>query len=141
MQRGGALGEAQYVGDRFDRVQTMDLVVRKLQYGHLREGMYGGAIALEEDARGVSAEARLRARLAPGKQETGGEALDVPLEWAADGLVEVVDVEDEAAIGRGEGTEVADVGVAAELGVDAGVGAEGEIAGHDGHRSAKESEG
>ena len=31
--------------------------------------------------------------------------------------------------------------VAAELGVDAGVGAKGEIAGHDGHRSAKESEG
>ena len=141
VQRGGALGEAQYLGDRFDRVQTMDLVVRKLQYGHLREGMYGGAIALEEDARGVAAEARLRARLAPGKEETGGEALDVPLEWAADGLVEVVDVEDEAAIGRGEGAEVADVGVAAELGVDAGVGAEREIAGHDGHRSAKESEG
>jgi hypothetical protein len=33
------------------------------------------------------------------------------------------------------------VRVAAKLGVDAGVGAEREIAGHDGHRAAKESEG
>ena len=83
----------------------------------------------------------LGARLAAGEHEAGGHALDVPLEGAADGFVEVVDVEDEAAVGRGEGAEVADVGVAAELGEDAGVGAEGEIAGHDRDGSAEEAEG
>jgi hypothetical protein len=81
------------------------------------------------------------AGLAAGEDEAGGHALDVPLEGAADGLVEVVDVEDEAAVGRGEGAEVADVGVAAELGEDAGVGAEREIVGHDRDGSAEEAEG
>jgi hypothetical protein len=94
-------------------VQAMDLVVRELQHGHLREGMHRGAIALEECTRGVAAEAVLRARLAASEDDAGGEALDIPLEWAADGLVEVVDVEDEAAVGGGEGPEVADVRVAA----------------------------
>ncbi len=83
----------------------------------------------------------LRARLAAGENEAGGHALDVPLEGAADGLVEVVKVEDEAAVGRGEGAQVAHVGVAAELGVDAGVGAEREVVRHDGHGSAEEAEG
>ena len=60
--------------------------------------------------------------LAPGQDEAGGEAFDVPLEGAEGGLVEVVDVEDEAAVGAGEGAEVANMGVAAELAADAGVG-------------------
>jgi len=102
----------------------MDLIVSEFQHGHLREEVHRGAIALEEGSRGVAAEAVFCACLASGEDEAYGEALDVPLEWAANGLVEVVDVEDEAAIGRGEGSEVADVRVAAELGEDAGVGAE-----------------
>jgi len=56
----------------------------------------------------------------PAEDEAGGHALDVPLEGAVDGFVEVVDVKDEAAVWRGEGSEVADVGVAAELVGDAG---------------------
>ena len=141
MQRGGALGEAQDLRDGLDALQAVDHVARKLEHGHAREGVHVGAVAGQEGAGGVMAGTVLGAGFATGEDEAGGHALDVPLEGAADGLVEVVDVEDEAAVGRGEGAEVADVGVAAELGVDAGVGAEGEIAGHDGHRSAKESEG
>ena len=75
---------------------------------------------------GVAAGGVLCAGFAAGEDEAGGHALDVPLEWAADGLVEVVDVEDETAVGRGEGAEVAYVGVAAELGKQSGVGAERE---------------
>ena len=67
--------------------------------------------------------------------------LDVPLEGAADGLVEVVDVEDEAGVDAGEGAEVADVGVTAELGVDARVGPERQVGGHDRRSSAEEAEG
>ena len=90
---------------------------------------------------GFDAQAALGAGVVAGEDEAGGHAFDVPLEGAADGLVEVVDVEDEAAVGRGEGAEVADVRVAAELGVDAGVGAEREVVGHHGDGSAEEAEG
>ncbi len=79
--------------------------------------------------------------LAPGEEDAGGHALDVPLEGTGDGLVEVVDVEDDAAIETGEGAEVADVGVSAELVEDGGVGGEGEIGGHDGDGSAEVAEG
>ena len=49
---------------------------------------------------GVAAGGALEAGCAAGEDEAGGEALDVVLEGAADGFVEVVDVEDEAAVGR-----------------------------------------
>ena len=142
VQRRGALGEAQDLRDGLHGVQAVDQVARELEHGHARE-----ECAWRRDSwRGRGARRRgsgafFGAGLAPGEDEAGGHALDVPLEGAADGLVEVVDVEDEAAVGRGEGAEVADVGVAAELGEDAGVGAEREVAGHDGNGAAKEAEG
>ena len=77
---------------------------------------------------------------AAGEKDRRGEALDVPLEGAADGFVEVVDVEDEAAVGAAVGAEVEQVGVAADLRHDAGVGVRGEVGGHDGHGAAKEAE-
>ncbi len=81
------------------------------------------------------------ARGAAGEHERGGHALQVPLEGAANGFVEVVDVEDEAAVGRGVGAEVAHVGVAAELADDAGGGERGEVGGHHRHSAAKVAEG
>ena len=71
------------------------------------------------------------AGLAPGKHEGGGHAFQVPLEWTANGLVKIVDVEDEAAVGRGISAEIADVGVAAELRDDARIRQHGEVCGHD----------
>src|SRR4051794_20481236 len=55
-------------------------------------------------------------------------------------LVEVVDVEDELALGRGEAAEVRHVGVAAELRVQAGHRRVGEVRSHDGGRPAEERE-
>ena len=55
--------------------------------------------------------------------EAGYEALDVPLERARQRLVEVVDAEDQALIGRGERAEVGQVRVAAELYVESCGGA------------------
>ena len=40
MQRGGAFGEAQDLGDGLDGVQTVDLVVRELKHGHAREDVH-----------------------------------------------------------------------------------------------------
>ena len=50
-----------------------------------------------------------------GDQHARGQALDVPLKWGGQRLVEVVDVEHEAPIRRGEEAEVEQVGVAAGL--------------------------
>ena len=57
----------------------------------------------------------VEAAIAAGDGEARDEPLDVPLERAGQRLVEVVDVEDQPAVGRGEGTEVRQVRVAAEL--------------------------
>ena len=51
--------------------------------------------------------------VAAGDREAGGQPLDVPLPRAGERLVEVVDVEDQPALGRGEHAEVGQVRVAA----------------------------
>src|SRR5271163_762532 len=98
----------------------MDLEAGDLEHGHAAEVVHHVAVLGEEDGGGLVAADFAGAGFAAGEDEAGGHALDVPLEGAGDGLIEVVDVEDEAAVGAGEGAEVADVGVAAELGVEAG---------------------
>jgi hypothetical protein len=52
----------------------------------------------------------LEAVFAAGDREAGTESLDVPLPGPGQRLVEVVEVEDEAAVGGGEGAEVREVG-------------------------------
>ena len=68
---------------------------------------------------------------AAGDLEAGGHPLDVPLERPGIGLVEVVHVEHEGPVGRGEPTEVRQVRVAAQLDVEPGpVGIGAEVGGH-----------
>ncbi len=50
-----------------------------------------------------------------GDGDAGDEPLEVPLEWPRRRLVEVVDIEDEAAVGSVEQTEVRQVGITAQL--------------------------
>ena len=78
---------------------------------------------------------------ASGQHQRCRHALQVPLEGAANGLVEVVDVEDEASVGRGVGAQVAHVGVAAELADDAGRGKLGQVRSHYRRGAAKKGEG
>ena len=139
--RGGALGLGEDGGHGVGLAEAVDLVARDLEHGHGGEGVHHEAVLLGEVEHGIAAGGAFDAGGAAGQDEAGGEALDVVLEGAADGLVEVVHVEDKAAVGGGVGTEVEDVGVAAELGDDAGVGMAGEVGGHDGDGSAKEAEG
>jgi hypothetical protein len=88
--------------------------------GELR---HAAAVAFGEVQHGLLAGGPLDGGLAPGEEERGGEAFEVPLEGAGDGLVEVIDVEEQTAVERaGIGAEVFHVGVAAELGEQAGVG-------------------
>jgi hypothetical protein len=107
------------------------------------------AILTEEALYGFATGGTFDAGFATGEEDAGREALEVVLEGAMNGLVEVVDVEDEWGVGcrgrgsdgAGEGAEVGDVGVTADLGKDAGVGVAGEVGGHDGDGTAEETEG
>ena len=60
----------------------------------------------------------VEAAVAAGDREARHEALHVPLERAGKRLVEVVEAEDELAVGCGEAAEVRQVRVAAELRVE-----------------------
>ena len=71
----------------------------------------------------------------PGREmDAGGHSLDVPLEGAAEALVEVVDIEGQSAVEGGVGAEIANVGVAAKLIQEAGVGLVAEVVRH--HRNS-----
>ena len=65
---------------------------------------------------------RLDAKLAAGDDETRRETLEVELEWPRERFVEVVDVEEQVALRRGEQSEIRHVCVAAELDRDARAG-------------------
>ena len=60
--------------------------------------------------------------VAAGDLEARREPLHVPLERSGQRLVEVVEVEDERALGRGVAADVGEVGVAAELRAQSGPG-------------------
>ncbi len=77
----------------------------------------------------------------PDHHHAGRQPFEVPLPGARRGLVEVVDVEQQPSLGRGEHPEVRHVGVSAQLDVQAGRGGPGEIGGHEARRAAQEGEG
>ena len=79
--------------------------------------------------------------MTPGQDHAGGQALDVPFPWGGKRFIEIVDVEDQAALGRGKGAEVREVGIATGLHLDAGVRRVGQVGGHDRGGPAIESEG
>ncbi len=147
--RRGTLGGSEDGGHGVDVRDAVDLVACEVEDRHGSEGVHRVAVARGEVEYGVASGRALDAGFAACEQQRCGEAFEVQLEGAADGLVEVIDVECEVArwIGEegvgtcGKGAEVEDVGVAAELGEDAGVGMAGEVGGHDGHGAAEEAEG
>ena len=85
--------------------------------------------------------AAVAATIAAGQREAGDEPLHVPLPRPRQGLVEVVEVEDEPPLRRGEGAEVGEVGVAAELRLEARARGRGEIGRHHRRGAAVEGEG
>ena len=72
--------------------------------------------------------------------EAHDQALQVPFPRCRERLVEVVEVEDQIPLGRGERTEVQQVAVAARLHLDAGGRQGGEVVRHQSRRAAQEGE-
>ena len=82
----------------------------------------------------------VEAAIAAGDREARREPLDVPVERPGVRLVEVVDAEHEPSVGRGEGAEVREVRVAAELDVEPAARRRVEIGGHQVGGAAVEGE-
>ena len=83
--------------------------------GRVGELPHRCAVALDACEHDLAALLGREAVVAPGDGEAGRQPFDVPLEGAGQGLVEVVDVENEPTLGRCEGTEVGQVRVPAQL--------------------------
>ena len=141
VERTGALGLQQGSVDGSDAFFTMDLVAGHLKDGLAGEGVDSTAVTGDEDLRRGPAGGVAMTRFAAGEDEGGGHAFDVPFPGAGDGFVEIVEVEDQLAVGSGEGAKVLDVGIAAELDDETGVGEAGKVGSHDGDGAAEEGEG
>ena len=100
---------------------TSSVGVPDVERSHGGELAHGVAVR-RTIAPATSLRAALRAKPLPraGHDEARGEALDVPLPGAGQRLVEVVDVEEQAALGGGEDPEVRQVRVTAQLHAEAG---------------------
>ncbi len=145
----GAFGLLEDLGHGVDVGEAMDLVASELEDRHGGEVMHAMPVLMKEALDGFATRGTLDAGFATCEEDAGGEALEVVLEGAMDGLIEVIDVEDERSVRggggggnrAGEGPEIGDVSVAADLGKDAGVGVAGEVGGHDGDGATEEAEG
>ncbi len=107
---------------------------------HRRELGHGAAVGAHRGERRVPRVGLAEAVVARRDGEARGHARDVVLERAGQRLVEVVEVEEQGALGRGEDAEVGEVRVAAELRREAGPGRVLEVGGHDPRRPAVEGE-
>jgi hypothetical protein len=97
-------------------------------------------VALGQGERDAAAGLAAESVLPAGHGQAGREPLHVPLPRPRRGLVEVVDVEDQAPLRRAEQPEVQQVRVAAELGGEPGGRAGREVGGHHGGRATQERE-
>lgn len=129
------------IGDGRDQRFDVGAGVPDVEDGHPAELGHGVAVGADAGDGGVAGTGIAEAVAAAGEDEAGGEALDIPLPRGGEGLVEVVNVEDLATLGGGEGTEVKKVAVAASLGAQAGRGGGGQVGGHVEGGAAVESEG
>jgi hypothetical protein len=113
------LGLHQRVQHWLDLAQPVHLSTAHLDVRHPGKGAHLRGVALDAPFHSLPGGGFLVTGTTSGQHQRGGHALQVPFEGSADGLIEVVDVEDQSAVGRGISTQVAHMRVAAELADDA----------------------
>ena len=123
--------------------RALDVQVRvpDLEVVHHRKARHRGAVFLygvEHDSVLVLDSEIVVAR---GDQHAHGQALDIPLPRPGERLVEVVEVEHQFSLGRGEHAEVRQVRVAAALNLKPRAWRRGEVTGHDQRCAPIEREG
>ena len=104
--------------------------VPDLHRGHLGELRHRRPIGADRRDRGIASVGLAEAVVARCDREARGHPFQVVLERAGQRLVEVVEVEQQLSLGDAN-TEVRQMGVAAELNVEAGPGRVLQVGGHD----------
>jgi hypothetical protein len=97
------------------------------------------AVAARGGNRRVTAVAVAQTVGAGRKDQRRHEPLEIPLPRRGQGLIEVIDIENQPALRRGEITEIHEMSVAASLNVDARRRRAGEVRRHDRRRPTIES--
>ena len=118
----------------------VDSRVPDVECPHRRELRHRFAIGPADREVDPTTELLVELAAAAGDGEARDEPLQVPLERPGQRLVEVVRVEDEAAVRGGVGAEVGEVRVPAELRVQAGPRHPREVGGHEVRRAPVERE-
>ena len=116
--------------DVFIDLGHVDVGVVDVEGAHVRVGMHALAIGSDRDVGGALALVLGEPTSPGGNDAARCQTLDVPLERASKRLVEVVHVEQQVALRRGEEAEVREVGVAAELDIQAAVRMTGQVRTH-----------
>ena len=111
-----------------------------VQVGHPGESTHRLPVAGDGGRDDLAAVLAAEPVAAPSHFQAGGQPLDVPFPRAGRRLVEVVDVEDQAPLGRAEDAEVRQVRVPAGLHGQPGHRSMGKVAGHRQRRPAVERE-
>src|SRR5215217_6671838 len=107
---------------------------------HLRELGHPLPVRGHGRLRGLATIRRVEAVVTAGHHEARGEAFDVPLPGSRQGLVEIVEIEEQGALRGGVRPKVQEVSIAAKLSLDAGLRGASEVVGHDDGRPAHECE-
>jgi len=95
------------------------------------------AIRLRQVEYGIFAATTAHAEFTRREDDTRGQALDVPLPGGLERFVEIVDVEQELALGAGESAEIRSVAIAAGLHANSGGGSFREIPSHHCRRTTE----
>ncbi len=123
-------------------MDRLDVQVRvpDVQEGLVRELAHRGAVAFGRGDSDLAAGLGGEPVVPCGHGQARGQPLDVPLERPGQGLVEVVDVEDQVALRRGERAEVRQVGIPAQLHPQPRRGSGGQVRCHRQRRPPVERE-
>ena len=125
---------------RTDLVLDVDARVPEIHRPHGGEVPHRLAVRPADFEVDAGAHLRAEAALTARNRKAGGQALDVPFEWAGKRLVEVVEAEDQTPVRSREATEVGQMRVAAELRLQSRAGAVGEVGRHQSGRTPVEGE-
>src|SRR4029077_17425873 len=106
-------------GELADDALDVDPAVPDVQVPQSGELAHRRAIRPGHSGADLRAGLGVEAAGAAGNREAGDQTFDLPLEWSWKGLVEGVDCEDEPPVRRREDAEVRQVGISAELRMDA----------------------
>jgi hypothetical protein len=126
--------------ERVEDVGGVQSAVPDVDVAHASELGHGGPIPGDTRENAGPSLFTAEPTLTRGDDQAGHQPLEVPLERARQGLIEVVDVEDQASLRRAEQAEVGQVRVAAQLHSKVRPRAERQVGGHHARRTAVEGE-